>query len=149
MWIIILFVGLLIGGYFIGLSISNKKRNKKNIRYNMDGWIKVDNINDIPEGEEVLAYNPEWIDEDFCPTGVRIGFCTDGDNGKTFYSAKWNNEQDSYRTCYEEGDDYDTWQVTNKNKTRTFYHRDGKTIEGYLPNVPTHFMYINAPNINK
>lgn len=27
-----------------------------------------------PEGEEVLAYHPSWIDEDFNPRGIRIGF---------------------------------------------------------------------------
>lgn len=26
------------------------------------------------EGEEVLAYHPSWIDEDFNPRGIRIGF---------------------------------------------------------------------------
>lgn len=26
-----------------------------------------------PEGEEVLAYHPSWIDEDFNPRGIRIG----------------------------------------------------------------------------
>ncbi len=32
-----------------------------------------------PEGEEVLAYHPSWIDEDFNPRGIRIGFWNGGD----------------------------------------------------------------------
>lgn len=31
-----------------------------------------------PEGEEVLAYHPSWIDEDFNPRGIRIGFGMEG-----------------------------------------------------------------------
>lgn len=33
------------------------------------------------EGEEVLAYHPSWIDEDFNPRGIRIGFW----NGELFF----------------------------------------------------------------
>lgn len=32
------------------------------------------------EGEEVLAYHPSWIDEDFNPRGIRIGFWNGGDD---------------------------------------------------------------------
>ena len=38
------------------------------------------------EGEEVLAYHPSWIDEDFNPRGIRIGFWNGGDD---FKSAHW------------------------------------------------------------
>lgn len=36
------------------------------------------------EGEEVLAYHPSWIDEDFNPRGIRIGFWNGGgdENGE-------------------------------------------------------------------
>lgn len=36
-----------------------------------------------PEGEEVLAYHPSWIDEDFNPRGIRIGFWNGGDDFKS------------------------------------------------------------------
>lgn len=35
------------------------------------------------EGEEVLAYHPSWIDEDFNPRGIRIGFWNGGDDFKS------------------------------------------------------------------
>lgn len=142
MWIIFAFIGLLLGGYFLGQHLIKKSKIPN---YSIKNWIKIDDKNPLPDGEEVLAFNKEWIDEDFCPTGVRIGFYTDGDDGKTFYSAKWNNDQDSYSTHYEEGDDYDTWQSIGKNKVRKYYHKNGERFEGYLPNMPTHFMYINSP----
>lgn len=44
-------------------------------------------------GVEVIAFSPEWIDEDFNPKGIRIGFF-DGDG--SFVSAKWIDYQDSY-----------------------------------------------------
>ena len=37
-------------------------------------WIKIEDSYDIPEGEEVIGYNPAWIDEDFNPNGTRVGF---------------------------------------------------------------------------
>lgn len=46
-----------------------------------------------PEGEEVLAYHPSWIDEDFNPRGIRIGFWNGGDD---FKSAHWWDYQDCY-----------------------------------------------------
>lgn len=57
---------------------------------------------EIPFGEEVIAFNEKWIDEDFNPNGTRVGFIQDDG----FVSATWNNEDDCYDTCYEEGDDY-------------------------------------------
>ena len=36
-------------------------------------WNKVSE-NEIPFGEEVIAFNEKWIDEDFNPNGTRIGF---------------------------------------------------------------------------
>lgn len=50
------------------------------------------NVDEIEECKEVLAYSPKWINEDFNPTGVRIGFVTDGE----FISAVWNNYHDTY-----------------------------------------------------
>ena len=64
-------------------------------------WNKVSE-KEIPFGEEVIAFNEKWIDEDFNPNGTRVGFIQDDG----FVSATWNNEDDCYDTCYEEGDDY-------------------------------------------
>ena len=49
-------------------------------------WNKVSE-KEIPFGEEVIAFNKEWIDEDFNPNGTRIGFLLDDG----FISATWNN----------------------------------------------------------
>lgn len=42
---------------------------------------------------EVLAHHPDWIDEDFNPKGIRIGFV--GGEGN-FISAYWWDYQDTY-----------------------------------------------------
>lgn len=47
-----------------------------------------------PEHEEVLFYNPKWINEDFNPRGIRIGFMSNDD----FTTAHWWNYQDTYET---------------------------------------------------
>lgn len=47
-----------------------------------------------PFGEEVLAFNRKWIDEDFNPRGIRVGFLSD----EGFISAFWYDEQDCYET---------------------------------------------------
>ena len=62
-------------------------------------WNKVSD-KEIPFGEEVIAFNEKWIDEDFNPNGTRVGFMQDDG----FISATWNNDDDCYDTCYEEGD---------------------------------------------
>ena len=49
----------------------------------------------VPIGEEVIAFNEKWIDEDFNPNGTRVGFMQDDG----FVSATWNDEQDCYDTC--------------------------------------------------
>lgn len=54
-------------------------------------WNKVSE-KEIPFGEEVIAFNEKWIDEDFNPNGTRVGFMQDDG----FVSATWNNEQDCY-----------------------------------------------------
>lgn len=52
-----------------------------------------------PMGIEVLAYHPDWVSEDFNPTGTRIGFqdLSDGDDGD-FVSAHYWSDQDCYMT---------------------------------------------------
>ena len=105
-------------------------------------WIKIDKKHPLPKFKEVLSFNEMWIDEDFNPTGIRIGYLDDNGN---FVSAKYCPDSEDYVTCCEEGDDYDTSQFQPDGTTKTWYHRNGEAIEGYLPNLPTHFMYINPP----
>lgn len=61
----------------------------------MGEWIKYSKETLPPQGEEVIAYNHKWINEDFNPKGIRIGF-RDGDD--EFLSAHWLDYQDSYIT---------------------------------------------------
>lgn len=48
-------------------------------------WYRVSE-KEIPFGEEVIAFNEKWIDEDFNPNGTRVGFIQDDG----FVSATWN-----------------------------------------------------------
>lgn len=58
-----------------------------------NNWFEIKDC--LPEqGEEVLFFNKEWIDEDFNPTGTRTGFYNDDD----FITAHYWNEQDCYVT---------------------------------------------------
>lgn len=53
----------------------------------------------LPEvNKEVLAFCPDWIDEDLNPQGTRVGFFEDAEDtkGRRFLSARWNNYQDVY-----------------------------------------------------
>ena len=57
-----------------------------------------------PYGEEVLAYHHKWVDEDFNPKGIRVGFLQDCHTGSEendrydFVSAFWWDYQDTYMT---------------------------------------------------
>ena len=63
-----------------------------------------------PDGLQVLAQNDEWIDKDFCPDGIRVGFRND-DN---FISSKWNPSHDCYDTIgWEEIALPIKWKLTN------------------------------------
>lgn len=95
--------------------------------YNME-WNKVSEV-EIPFGEEVIAFNEKWIDEDFNPNGTRVGFIQDDG----FVSATWNNEDDCYDTCYEEGDDY--YKGVSGIPGMDAYHK-----QFAKPNMPTHWM---------
>ena len=102
-------------------------------------WVKIDADHPLPLGQEVIGYNKEWVDEDFNPSGTRIGFLS----GTGFFSAKWNNDQDFYSTCSEEGDDYTISQTLPDGTRKTWCkYENGEAVEGYLPNMPTHFMLI-------
>lgn len=96
-------------------------------------WNKVSE-KEIPFGEEVIAFNEKWIDEDYNPNGTRVGFIQD-DSGDVFISATWNNEQDCYDTCSEEGDDYYKG-VSGIPGADEYYKQFAK------PNMPTHWMPI-------
>lgn len=46
------------------------------------------------DGIEVIAFNEAWIDEDYNPRGIRIGF----KNNDDFISAHWWDYQSTYMT---------------------------------------------------
>lgn len=62
-----------------------------NHMYAPEVWLDFESLTQ-KEGE-VLAFNEKWIDLDFNPKGVRVGFLTDS---KIFISAKWWDYQDTY-----------------------------------------------------
>lgn len=102
-------------------------------------WIKIDADHPLPYGQEVIGYNKEWVHEDFNPSGTRVGFLND----IGFISAKWVNDQDCYGTCSEEGDDYNIYEILPDGTRKTWCkYENGEPVEGYLPNMPTHFMII-------
>lgn len=54
-----------------------------------------------PYGVEVLAYHHLWVNEDFNPKGIRVGFLQDNcakGNPYDFVSAYWWDSQDAYIT---------------------------------------------------
>ena len=102
-------------------------------------WVKIDADHPLPYGQEVIGYNKEWVHEDFNPSGTRIGFLND----IGFISAKWVDDQDCYATCSEEGDDYNIYEILPDGTRKTWCkYENGEAVEGYLPNMPTHFMLI-------
>ena len=102
-------------------------------------WIKIDAKHPLPYGQEVIGYNKEWVHEDFNPSGTRVGFLND----IGFISAKWVDDQDCYATCSEEGDDYNIYEILPDGTRKTWCkYENGEAVEGYLPNMPTHFMLI-------
>ena len=102
-------------------------------------WVKIDADHPLPYNQEVIGYNKEWVHEDFNPSGTRVGFLND----IGFISAKWVNDQDCYGTCSEEGDDYNIYEILPDGTRKTWCKdENGEAVEGYLPNMPTHFMLI-------
>lgn len=93
-------------------------------------WNKVSE-KELPFGDEVIAFNEKWINEDFNPNGTRIGFLQE----EGFTYATWNNEQDCYDTCNEEGDDY--YKGVSGILGMDEYHK-----QFAKPNMPTHWMEI-------
>jgi hypothetical protein len=76
--------------------------------------MKWKNYNEIkpPHGIEILAHNPMWIDEDYNPKGIRIGF----EYAEGFVSAHYWNYQDCYMTIsHTECDDNECYSDEIKN----------------------------------
>lgn len=64
-----------------------------------------------PMGKEVLFFHEDWIDEDFNPDGVRIGFMEDED----FITAYYWSHQDCYMTIsHSECDDNPSYSKKTK-----------------------------------
>lgn len=90
-------------------------------------WIGVNN--QMPEeGEEVLCFNEHWINEDFNPKGIRIGFLT----SSGFTTAHWWDYQDTYMTISKEEVESEPQAFSDTIKAHT---------------EPTHWMRI--PGFNK
>lgn len=106
-------------------------------------WIKIDKKHPLPKFEEVLGFNKEWIETDFNPKGVRIGYLTDEGN---FISAKYEPDGEDYISKYEEGDDYQFFQIMEDGTKKTWYNNgdDRGDIQGCRPNLPTHYKIIDS-----
>lgn len=85
-------------------------------------WIKLTEDNKPEEGQELLLFNEKWIDEDFNPKGIRIGFYSDAGGWITAYYC---NIHDCYHTRISDEDD------------EQFKLSEGKD------QIPTHFMEID------
>lgn len=65
-----------------------------------------------PNGIEVLAFNPGWVDEDYNPRSIRIGF----ESFDGFVSAHWWDYQNCYMTIsHTECDDSEGYSENIKN----------------------------------
>lgn len=108
-----------------------------------DMWQTISDNNPLPKFKEVLAYNKEWVEADWNPSGIRLGYF--GEMG--FVSAAYDPDGEGYGTRFEEGDDYDTSQIDENGIEHTFYNNGNEkgNVEGFRPNMPTHFMEIPNP----
>lgn len=59
------------------------------------GWRPITDKSNPPHGVPVLLWAEEWVDEDFNPTGVRVGHFTEGDG---YTSCGWDARQDVFTT---------------------------------------------------
>jgi hypothetical protein len=74
-------------------------------------------------GVEVLLFSKKWINEDYNPSGVRIGFF---DDVAGWTSARWCNYHDDYHTRKSEDDDKNFKDFKGSNQ------------------IPSHFAVINV-----
>lgn len=100
-------------GDFLDFSDQEKLKAFKNgasFALSLFKWRKV--IDELPPlGEEVIFYNPAWVDEDFNPKGTRIGFRLDEDYVSSYY---WS-DQDCYMTIsHSECDDNPAYSEKTK-----------------------------------
>lgn len=91
-------------------------------------WIKYSDKK--PEtGIEVIAYNSKWVNKDFNPNGMRVGFVNG--NGEFTSAYKWD-----YQDCYE------TINLSNCSKNGCFYNEPTGNTEPefwtYFPKPPRH-----------
>ena len=88
-------------------------------------WI---DINDsLPDsGVEVLLFNSVWINEDYNPKGIRIGFL---DDVSGWTSAYWCNYHDDYHTRISEVDNIQFKDNKGENQ------------------IPTHWMSLPETNM--
>ena len=95
----------------------NERLQMKGICYNgcdlnvLKGWHKFEDEKP-KEGQWVIGWHHDWVDEDFNPEGIRIGFLEDNlasdDCPYDFVSAHWWDYHDSFITiskCYIEGNE--------------------------------------------
>ncbi len=80
-------------------------------------WVSVKD-NPPEEGIEFLLYNEKWIDEDFNPKGIRVGFL-DGLGG--WISSHWCNTHDEYHTRISSEDDKQFEDFKGENQVPTHY----------------------------
>ena len=92
---------------------------------------KIFSENKPPIGKEVLAYNPAWIDEDFNPKGIRIGFY---DGNEDFTSAHYWSHQDCYMTIsHLECDDNPAFSERIKNSIEPTLWIELDSLTEFLP----------------
>lgn len=118
-------------------AIEKYKKARTELSYR-DVWGNFKNLMDFKEekpseGEEVLAYHPSWIDEDFNPRGIRIGFWNGGDD---FKSAHWWDYQDCYITISHcDCDDNSLFSDRIKNSIEPELWISLDVITNYLPDI--------------
>jgi len=75
-------------------------------------WIKVSDR--LPElGIEVDLYNPKWINEDYNPDGLRIGFLCDVSGWVSAYYCSYHDEYHT-RTSDEDDKQFEDYQAENQ-----------------------------------
>ena len=73
------------------------KAENERLRGEVDVWHNY-STDKPPVGIEVIGQSDEWINEDYNPNGVRIGFQNIDEENGPFITAKWNDYQDFYDT---------------------------------------------------
>ena len=65
----------------------------------MTNWRKIADFTvvDMEKGRNVLFYNKEWVDQDFCPDGIVEGYATVSENDEVeFVAAMLDGEGEFY-----------------------------------------------------